>query len=105
MQQEISRRTTHGQSAAAAIGRGSPLPDQLLLAVVRKWFWARKPDAGFLLAGFPATLLQARVFDEWLEARGESLTGYLAHHGSVREPVVSYYRTQGLLWGGDRVAA
>jgi len=61
VQQEISRRTR------------SALPrdvSQAHLALLRKWFWARKPDAGFLLEGFPATLLQALVFDEWLEARG-----------------------------------
>ena len=86
MQQEISRRTR------------SALPrdvNQLHLALLRKWFWARKPDAGFLLEGFPATLLQALVFDEWLEARGENLTACFA---SETTPVdlVTYYRTQGL---------
>lgn len=86
MQQEISRRTR------------SALPrdlNQLHLALLRKWFWARKPDAGFLLEGFPATLLQALVFDEWLEARGEILTAVFA---SETTPVdlVTYYRTQGL---------
>jgi adenylate kinase len=38
-----------------------------MIALVRRWFWARKPEAGFALAGFPATLLQAKVFDEWLK--------------------------------------
>ncbi len=86
MQQEISRRTR------------SALPrdvNQAHLALLRKWFWARKPDAGFLLGGFPATLLQALVFDEWLEARGESLTACLAT-ASASADVVTHYRTQGL---------
>jgi adenylate kinase len=86
VQQEISRRTR------------SALPrdvNQLHLPLLRKWFWARKPDAGFLLEGFPATLLQALVLDEWLEARGEDLTAVFA---SETTPVdlVTYYRTQGL---------
>jgi len=86
VQQEISRRTR------------SALPrdvNQLHLPLLRKWFWARKPDAGFLLEGFPATLLQALVFDEWLEARGETLTAVFA---SETTPVdlVTHYRTQGL---------
>lgn len=96
MQQEISRRTPHGQQAAALISRGSAVPDPILLAVLRKWFWARKPDAGFLLAGFPATLLQAKVLDEWLEARGESLTAVLAAAVRPSDPVATHYRTQGL---------
>ncbi len=87
VQQEISRRTR------------SALPrdlNQLNHALLRKWFWARKPDAGFFLEDFPATLLQALVFDEWLEARGENLTGVFAAP-SAPEVVVNHYRTQGLL--------
>lgn len=96
MQQEISRRTPRGPVAA----------DQQSLAAFRKWFWARKPDAGFLLEGFPATLLQAKVFDEWLEARGETLTAALVPAplaaALADDEVVAHYRTQGLLTGAAR---
>ncbi|MFI5336920.1 MAG: nucleoside monophosphate kinase [Opitutales bacterium] len=111
VQQEISRRTSHGQQAAAVISRGSAVPDQLLLAVLRKWFWARKPDAGFLLEGYPATLLQARVFDEWIETRGETLDGVFVPAGPAsrasapEDPVLTHYRTQGLLREPVRAAA
>ncbi len=105
VQQEISRRTPHGQQAAQALTRGSAVPDQLQLAVLRKWFWARKPDAGFLLEGFPATVLQALVFDEWLEARGETLTACFASLPHSADSVVTYYRTQGLLPGVIPAAA
>ena len=98
VQQEISRRTPLGQQAGAAITRGSAVPDQLTIAVLRKWFWARKPDAGFLLEGFPATLLQAKVLDEWLETRGENLTAVFARP-SASADVITYYRTQGLPHG------
>ena len=87
MQQEISRRTR------------SALPrdlNQLHPALLRKWFWARKPDAGFLLEGFPATLLQALVFDEWLETRGETLTACFASDPLSADPVATHYRTQGV---------
>ena len=93
---EISRRTP----------RGSPAADQSTLAAFRKWFWARKPDAGFLLEGFPATLLQAKVLDEWLEARGETLTAALVpmplSPALAADAVVAHYRTQGLLTGAVR---
>jgi adenylate kinase len=105
VQQEISRRTPHGQQAAQALTRGSAVPDQLQLALLRKWFWARKPDAGFLLQGFPATLLQALVFDEWLEARGENLTGCFAAVLQSADSVVTHYRTLGLLSGAISAAA
>jgi adenylate kinase len=66
------------------------------LARLRRWFFARKPDAGFVLADFPATLLQAQVFDEWLDARDEALSAVIAGPGSP-ESVVLHYRTLGLL--------
>jgi len=105
VQQEISRRTPVGQQAAAALTRGSAVPDRVHLAVLRKWFWARKPDAGFLLEGFPATLLQALVFDEWLEARGENLTACFAADPLSADSVVTHYRTSGLLSGALGAAA
>ncbi len=82
---EISRRTA--SAAAEEANR---------LALMRRWFFARKPDAGFFLTDFPATLLQAKVFDEWLDARDESLYGVVAGPGSD-ESVVQHYRTLGLL--------
>ncbi len=109
VQQEISRRTPLGHQAAQALTRGSAVSDRIQLALLRRWFWARKPDAGFLLQGFPATLLQALVFDEWLEARGENLTVAFAAPVSSEAPaqgdVVTHYRTQGLLAGAIPAAA
>jgi adenylate kinase len=67
------------------------------LARMRRWFFARKPDAGFVLTDFPATLLQAQVFDQWLDARGEEITAAVAGPGAPA-PVVEHYRTLGLLW-------
>ena len=69
------------------------------LALLRRWFFARKPDAGFVLTDFPATLLQARVFDEWLDARGEEIDAAVAGSGAPG-PVVGHYRTLGLLFEG-----
>ena len=97
MRQEISRRTSLGQSAAQALQRGQAVADPVLFAILRKWFWARKPDAGFALAGFPATLLHAQVFDEWLDARDEALAAALvAGASSAVGPVAEHYRTLGL---------
>jgi len=81
---EISRRA----AKSALQDRG--------LAQMRRWFFARKPDAGFLLTGFPATLLQAMVLDEWLEARDETLDSVLVGPGAEAS-VVAHYRTLGLL--------
>lgn len=64
------------------------------LALMRRWFFTRKPDAGFVLTNFPATLLQAKVFDEWLEARDETLQSVFVGSGAS-ELVVQHYRTFG----------
>ena len=90
---EISRRPA---SAAAE--------ETTRLALMRRWFFTRKPDAGFVLTDFPATLLQAKVFDEWLDARDESLNGVIAGPGSP-ETVVQHYRTLGLLIEASDLAA
>jgi adenylate kinase len=89
---EISRR-----AASAAVEEAN------LLALMRRWFFARKPDAGFVLTHFPATLLQAKVFDEWLDTRDEALDAVFAVLGST-DFVVEHYRTLGLLHEVDRLA-
>ncbi|MDB6128863.1 MAG: hypothetical protein JWM35_2759 [Verrucomicrobia bacterium] len=86
MRSEISRRS------------GSATADEAtLLALMRRWFFARKPDAGFVLTDFPATLLQAKVFDEWLDARDESLNAVVVAGPGSPESVVQHYLTLGLL--------
>lgn len=94
--QEISRKTPAGAQARRAQEQGQPVPDQALLSVLRRWFWTRKPDAGFVISDFPATLLQAKVFDEWLDARGTGLTGVVVDdETSVSPDLINHYRTLG----------
>lgn len=89
MRQEISRR----KRLSDEIG-------EYQIADFRKWFWARKPDAGFFLSEFPATLLQAKVFDEWLDARNEALDAVIVS-ANAEAVLVEYYCNQGLLNGAD----
>jgi len=83
MRSEISRR------------RSLTAETEATLAAMRRWFFARKPDAGFVVTDFPATLLQAKVFDEWLDARGETLAG-VASNETTSVELVEHYRTLGL---------
>lgn len=103
MQSEISRHTPLGHTVEKASRLGKPVDEQSLLALWRRWFWARKPDAGFAVTGFPATLLQAKVFDEWLDARDEALNGVIAAPHTV-SAVVDHYRTLGVLVIEDQPA-
>lgn len=104
MRQEICRQSALGGTAARELRQGQRLGDETTLALLRRWFWTRKPDAGFVLTDFPATLLQARVFDEWLDARDETLDAVIAQRsaapanaGEQRSLLHEYYRTHGLL--------
>ena len=90
---EISRR------AASAVTE-----EDRQLAALRRWFFARKPDAGFVLTDFPATLLQAKVLDEWLEARDEALNAVFAG-ATTSGPIIEHYRTLGLLEEASRLPA
>lgn len=79
--------------------------DAAVFALLRKWFWSRKPDAGFVLWGLPATLLQAMVFDEWLEARQECLDAVIPGGACESSPaLLDYYRNHGLLAEVDGLA-
>lgn len=104
MQLEISRHTALGSRAQRSLRTGTPLEESDQLALYRRWFWARKPDAGFFLTDFPATLLQALVFDEWLEARDESLQGVLSAPGAV-SAVIEHYYAQGLVIETDEFSS
>ena len=84
-------------------GHGSPAADKAIIAAMRRWFFARKPDAGFVLTDFPATLLQAQVLDEWLDARDESLQGVAAGPDAPAS-VLQHYRTLGLALEAANVA-
>lgn len=104
--QEICRRSPLGQSAELAQQRGTPVPAETIVALMRRWFMARKPDAGFALTGFPATLLQARILDEWLDARDESLDGVVASSPAfARGELADYYRTHGILCESEELPA
>lgn len=93
LRSEISRHRSPNRDA-----------DGTMPAVLRRWFFARKPDAGFVLTDFPATLLQALVFDEWLDVRDESLDGVMAAP-SASGPVIEHYRTLGLLHAAPETAS
>lgn len=97
IRQEISRHTPFGLTAERRLRSGQPVPEESLLSLMRRWFWTRKPDAGFVLTEFPATLLQAKVFDEWLDARGEALNGVIVLAEVEQTPLIDHYRTHGLL--------
>jgi len=102
IQNERERRTSSGCAFEKAERDGVSASDGVMIAVARKWFWSRKMGGGFVLQGFPGNLAQAMVFDEWLEARGETLNEVFQLIGpgaadSQTELVVEYFEGQSIL--------
>lgn len=109
--QEIDGRTALGTAATRARVAGRPVNDETMLAIMRRWFWSRRRNRGFVLTGFPASVVQSLVLDQWLDERDESLTACLwldetgtstASTCEVGENcVTAYYRERGLLFTVD----
>jgi adenylate kinase len=93
--EHVSPATLMRQEISRPAG-STPKAEKALLVALRRWFWMRKPDAGFVLTDFPATLLQAMIFDEWLDARNEALDAVFVGENTSAE-LIEYYRNHGLL--------
>lgn len=72
---EIERGSPLGRPCAQALAARRSPPDDVVHAVLRRWFYSRKSSRGFALSGFPEARSQAVVLDAWLEDRDEALTG------------------------------
>lgn len=78
--EHVRNSTSLGQKLADGLADGQLVSDELTLETMKKWFWSRKANQGFLLDGFPRTLVQARAFDEWLESRSLKLDAVIHLH-------------------------
>jgi len=96
---ESQRQTPLGAALRRAVKSRCAPAAETVLAVLRRWYFARRAESGFRLLGFPRTVLQSLVFDEWLEARGESLDAcvWLVPAAGPEPVVAGYYRQRGLL--------
>ena len=96
---ESQKQTPLGAALRRAAKSSRAPADETVLAVLRRWYFARRAESGFRLLGFPRTILQSLVFEEWLETRGETLDACISFRGitGTSAEVVEYYRTRGLL--------
>jgi adenylate kinase len=120
---ETARGGAVGAAIAKALRCGPVVADDVVLHVLRHWFWSLRPARGFIVNGFPATVAQAAVFDAWLEERDSTLAAvvwvdqtldqasalaetaeerarlaaWFAGHGAAAGRVAAHYRRQGNL--------
>lgn len=63
----VNAQTPLGQKAQAYMERGELVPDQLLLDIVQERLSQSDAQAGWILDGFPRTVLQATFLDKLLQ--------------------------------------
>ena len=70
----IKEKTALGQRAKAYMDKGELVPDELVIELVQDRLLQDDCKKGFLLDGFPRTVLQAESFDKFLESENMNLT-------------------------------
>ncbi len=77
----LRRAVSEGSALGAEAGRymeaGELVPDDLIIAIIVERLQEDDARDGFLLDGFPRTVVQAKALDETLEEHGRSVTAAL----------------------------
>ena len=69
LRQEAERGSPVGERAKVFLEKGELVPDAVVLEFMNNWLQSASLDRGFMLDGFPRTLVQAQVLDEWLASK------------------------------------
>jgi adenylate kinase len=77
LRQAIAQGTAVGLQAKEYIDQGKLVPDEAVLALVQQRLAQPDCATGFLLDGFPRTLLQAAALDHFLATRNTPLDGVI----------------------------
>jgi adenylate kinase len=78
LRNEVGRNTDLGKKAKALMDRGELVPDETIVALIRKRLKEKDASAGYILDGFPRTVAQAQMLDLLLKERRERLDGVIA---------------------------
>ena len=73
VREAITAGSALGQLARAALDASQPVPDEIFLALIRDRLSQPDAQAGFILDGFPRTLVQAEALDAMLAQLGKTL--------------------------------
>jgi len=66
--------TPLGLQARAALDQGGPVPDELLIGLIRERISLADASRGFILDGFPENVIQAQLLDQLLQLIGKPLS-------------------------------
>ncbi len=78
LRENVRNNTELGQEAKAFMNTGKLVPDELINAMVEKRLLEDDCQKGYLLDGFPRTLVQAKAFEEMAARIGKPVEAVLA---------------------------
>jgi adenylate kinase len=70
LREEVAAGTELGRNARAYMDRGDLVPDDLVIAMTRARVVSANAEGGYILDGYPRTLVQAEAAYRWAKARG-----------------------------------
>ena len=70
LRQEVASGSELGRTAKAYIDRGDLVPDDVVIAMTRDRVLQANTEGGYILDGYPRTLVQAEAAYRWAKARG-----------------------------------
>lgn len=74
----VAAQTEVGKQAKAVMESGGLVSDEIVVGIIRDRIEEKDCKAGFILDGFPRTLVQTKMLDEMLAAKGEAVSSVLA---------------------------
>jgi adenylate kinase len=77
LREAVGNGSELGREAKGYMDRGELVPDELICGVIAERLDSGDADDGFLLDGFPRTIVQAEMLEAALDERGRSLTAAL----------------------------
>jgi len=73
LREEVAQQTSLGNYAKSMMERGALVPDEVIIEIVRRRLQRPEYAQGYVLDGFPRTLVQAKALDRVLEAAGSAI--------------------------------
>lgn len=71
LREAVRKQTPLGRQAAPIMAAGALVPDELMVGIIRERLGEADAREGFILDGFPRTVVQARKLDELLGGNGD----------------------------------
>ena len=87
LREAVGKNTHLGKEAKGYMVKGELVPDELVIAIVRETFATEAVKNGFILDGFPRTLVQAKMLDKTLGSISKKLDIVLYFKTSVETSI------------------